>query len=66
MYPARITPIETTARERGSRELELPTRAVSTDQLANGSQGERTLPKTGPGYSSPEKDTIGSRREDSC
>ena len=22
--------------------------------------------KTGPGYSSPEKDTIGSRREDSC
>ena len=46
MYPARIPPIETTASGRGRGELELPTRAVSTNRLANESQGERTLPET--------------------
>ena len=39
MYPASIPPIETTASGRGSWELELPTRAVSTNRLAKGSQG---------------------------
>ena len=44
MYPARIPLIETLAGQRGRWRLGLPTRAVSTSRLANGSQGERTLP----------------------
>ena len=31
-----------------------------------GEGGDRRAGKTGPGYSSPEKDLIGSRREHSC
>ena len=48
MYPALILPIETTASGRGRWEMELPTRAVSTNRLANGARGKGRYPDPNP------------------